>query len=88
MKTKSKYIILFLGIVLTICILTGCKPMIIEIQLYYLPVCVNGEISEFVAKPIWFVFSNIERDTPEGKTQTRRATVYDAVTGETLAWEG
>lgn len=65
----------------------GIKETVVKVQLHYLPVLTDEETGEFTAKPVWYVLSNIERDTPEGKTMTRRATVYDAVTGEVLKWE-
>lgn len=64
----------------------GVSETVTQVGLYYLPVLTNEEAEEFTAKPIWFVYGNVERFTDEGLSITRRATAYDAVTGEKLAW--
>lgn len=64
----------------------GVSETVTQIGLYYLPVLTNEEAEEFTAKPIWFVYGNVERYTDQGLSITRRTTAYDAVTGEKLAW--
>lgn len=57
-----------------------------EIKLYYVPVCTNKENLEFTAIPVWFFQSDVVIESSNGEDVMGRAVIYDAITGEELAW--
>ena len=62
------------------------KEVVKEIKLYYLPVCTNKDNLEFTARPVWYIQSDITTETAYGDEIMGQGVIYDAVTGEELAW--
>lgn len=61
----------------------GIETMVVNVGLYYLPIY-TGEGLKFTAKPVWYV--QMEMPVPNTEYTQRDALLYDAVTGEEIAW--
>ena len=60
----------------------GVDVTVVNVGLYYLPIY-EGEGLEFMAKPVWYVQTEMKSDIGY---LTRDGVLYDAVTGEVIQW--
>lgn len=58
------------------------KETVIKVQLYYVPFHTEKGTLNFIARPVWYVLSNMEY----GEEVIRKAVLYDATTGDVIEW--